>query len=61
MSATTLPPPSPPVCLTRSYKSRNQKGGTVIAEGVRDLETHRRMLLDPDAYRSVIGSCWDQD
>ena len=57
MSAPTLPPPSPPVCLTRSYKSRHQKGGTVIAEAVRDLETHRQWLLDPDAYRAVIGSC----
>ena len=58
MSAPTLPPPSPEVCLTRSYKSRAQKGGTVIAQDIVDLETHRKMLLDPDAYRSVIGACW---
>lgn len=58
MSAVTLPPPAPPICLTRSYKSRGCKGGTVIAEDVQDLETHRKKLLDPDEYRSVIGSCW---
>ena len=58
MSAQTLPPPTPPLCLTRSYKSREQKGGTVIAEDVLDLETHKKNLLDPDVYRSVIGSCW---
>ncbi len=57
MSAATLPPPSPPICLTRSYKSRGQKGGTVIAEDVHDLQTHRKRLLDPDDYRSVITSC----
>lgn len=57
MSAVTLPPPAPPVCLTRSYKSRGCKGGTVIAEGVRDHGTHRRMLVDPDEHRSVLGSC----
>ena len=58
MSAITLPPPAPPNCLTRSYKSRGHKGGTIIAEDVRDLETHRKKLLDPDEYRSVISSCW---
>jgi len=57
MSAVTLPPPPPAVCLTRSYASRKIKGGTVIAEVVRDLETHRRKLLDPEEYRSVIGAC----
>jgi hypothetical protein len=58
MSAQTLPPSTPPLCLTRSYKSREQKGGTVIAEKVLDLETHKKNLLDPDTYRAVIGSCW---
>lgn len=58
MSAATLPPPLPPICLTRSSKSRGHKGGTVIAEDVLDLETHRKRLLDPDDYRSVITSCW---
>lgn len=57
MSAVTLPPPPPPVCLTRSCSSRKIKGGTVIAEDVRDLETHRKKLLDPDEYRSAIGAC----
>jgi hypothetical protein len=45
------------VCLVRSYKSRGVKGGTFIAEDVMDLETHLRRLLDPDAYRAVIGLC----
>jgi hypothetical protein len=57
MSACTLPPPLPPVCLLRAYKSRGVKGGTVIAEDVRDLETHRQRLLDPDGYRPPCWSC----
>lgn len=57
MSAATLPPPPAAVCLTRSYASRKIKGGTVIAEDVRDLDTHRKKLLDPDEYRSVVGAC----
>ncbi|HVR72818.1 MAG TPA: hypothetical protein VMT52_00730 [Planctomycetota bacterium] len=58
MSAVTLPPPPPAVCLTRSYASRKIKGGTVIAEDVLDLETHRKRLADPGAYRTAIGACW---
>ena len=58
MSGATLPPPpAPPIVLTRSYKSRKIKGGTVIAEQVLDLETHKEKLLVPDDYRSVIGAC----
>src|SRR5262245_4954036 len=56
MSAATLPPPLPPVCLLRTYLSRGVKGGTVIAEDVNDLEAHRRRILDPEAYRP--SSCW---
>jgi len=56
MSAGTLPPPQPPVCLDRSYLSRGVKGGTVIVEDVLDLEAHRQRLLDPDGYRP--SSCW---
>lgn len=51
MSADTLPPPRPPECLTRSYLSREIKGGTIIAEDVLDLAEHRKRLLDPDSYR----------
>lgn len=51
MSANTLAPPQPPKCLTRSYLSRDIKGGTIIAEDVLDLHEHRRRLLDPDSYR----------
>jgi hypothetical protein len=56
MSADTLPPPLPPVCLLRTYKSRGVKGGTIIAEGVLDLKTHRSLLPDPEGYRP--SSCW---
>lgn len=51
MSAGTLPPPQPPACLSRSYASREIKGGTIIAEDVLDLAEHQRRLLDPDNYR----------
>jgi len=37
------PPPEPEDCLTRSRASR-YKGGTLIAEDVHDLDTHRRRL-----------------
>lgn len=46
-----------PSFLTRSYISRKVKGGTVIAEDVFDLETHRRMLRHPDDYRRYVGPC----
>jgi hypothetical protein len=32
-------------------RSSSQKGGTLIAEDVVDLETHRRRICDPDGYR----------
>lgn len=57
MNASTFPPPLPPVCLTRTYLSRGIKGGTVIAEEVLDLATHRARLLDPDGYRSEVSPC----
>lgn len=34
----------------RPYPS-SQKGGTIIAEDVADLEAHRQRLCDPDGYR----------
>jgi hypothetical protein len=37
-------------CLVR-LRSSSQKGGTIIAEDVTDLETHERRLCDPDGYR----------
>jgi len=43
-------PPQPPKYLDRPYPS-SQKGGTLIAEDVTDLETHQRRLSDPDGYR----------
>ncbi len=57
MSARTLPPPQPPIVLTRSYKSRGVKGGTVIAEDILDPEVHAQALLDADTYRAAIGRC----
>ena len=45
-----LSPPQPPRYLERPYAS-SQKGGTLIAEDVIDLETHGRRLYDPDGYR----------
>lgn len=57
MSAATLPPPPPAVCLTRSYTSSGIKGGTIIDERTLDLETHHRKLLDRASYRAVIGAC----
>ncbi len=45
-----LPPPESESCLVQSRASRF-KGGTLIDEDVRDLETHRRRVSDPDGYR----------
>lgn len=43
------PPPAPP-CLYRPYSS-SQKGGTLIALDVRDVETHLARVRSPDGYR----------
>lgn len=43
-------PPEPEDCLIHSRASR-YKGGTLIAEDVLDLATHRQRLADPDGYR----------
>jgi hypothetical protein len=45
-----LPPPSAEPCLDASRVSRF-KGGTLIAEDVRDLAEHMRRMRDADAYR----------
>ncbi len=45
-----VPPPEAEACLTRRYPS-SQKGGTLIAEDVVDLETHERRLACGDLYR----------
>lgn len=45
-----LPPPDPESCLVTSRVS-SFKGGTLIAEDVRDLDAHQRRLCDPDGYR----------
>ena len=46
----TIPPPEAEACLTRAYPS-TQKGGTLIAEDVLDLETHALRLERRDLYR----------
>lgn len=45
-----LPPPDPESCLVHSRVSRF-KGGTLLDEDVRDLESHERRVCDPDGYR----------
>lgn len=45
-----LPPPSAERCLDTSRKSR-YRGGTLVAEDVRDLGEHLRRLAHPDRYR----------
>lgn len=57
MSAATLSPPRPLVCLTKSYLSREVKGGTVIAEDVTTLSRHNEHVVDPDSYRPFVTPC----
>ena len=45
-----LPPPEPESCLVASRVS-SFKGGTLIADDVRDLDAHLRRISDPDGYR----------
>lgn len=45
-----LPPPEPESCLVHSRTSRF-KGGTLVDEEVRDLESHERRVCNPDGYR----------
>jgi len=47
------PPPPPEACLFRPYPS-TQKGGTLVAADVRDVETHRQRLAS-GAY--LPGEC----
>ena len=45
-----LPPPEPEICLVHSRASRF-KGGTVVDDEVRDVETHERRVRERDGYR----------
>jgi hypothetical protein len=54
MSPLGLPPPQAEDCLNRPYAS-SQKGGTLIAVEVTDLESHQRRICSPDGYRP--GAC----
>ena len=52
LEPTWLPPPEPDDCLIRVYASSPfQKGGTLIARDVVDLEEHARRLCSPEGYR----------
>ena len=42
--------PAEEACLCRAYPS-TQKGGTLIAEDVHDLNVHEQRLADPQSYR----------
>lgn len=47
-----MPIPAVPAYLNTPYAAKpGQKGRTLIAEDVHDLDEHRRRLCDPDAYR----------
>ena len=47
-----MPCPAAPSYLTTPYASKPwQRGGTLIAADVRDMETHRQRLRYPDGYR----------
>ena len=57
MSQRRLPPPDPPACLLRLRPS-SQKGGTLIAEEVKERAEHERRVCDPDGYRpSFCPNC----
>jgi hypothetical protein len=49
-----MAPPAPEACLVHS-RTAKYKGGTLVAEDVRDLPTHLGRLADPDGYR--LTSC----
>lgn len=47
-----MPEPALPEYLSTPYSAKPwQRGGTLIAEDVQDLEDHRRKVLDPHWYR----------
>ena len=50
MTPEGIAPPEPEACLARPYPS-SQKGGTIVVGEVIDLETHKRLLANPDGYR----------
>ena len=53
-----MDPPATDPCLCRPYSSSpNQKGGSWIAEAVRDLGTHLRMLVTPWKCRPKACRC----
>ena len=47
-----MAPPAAEACLVQS-RTAKYKGGTLIAEDVRDVPTHLRRLADPDGYRQT--------
>ena len=45
-----MAPPAPQECLVHG-RTVKYKGGTLLAEDVREVEAHRRRVADPDGYR----------
>jgi hypothetical protein len=46
----TMSPPPAPRCLEKPYPA-SQKGGTLIAEDITELDIHLELVADPDGYR----------
>lgn len=46
----TMSPPPAPRCLEKPYPA-SQKGGTLIAEDITELDIHLEFVADPDGYR----------
>ena len=53
-------PPAADECLVSSDSSRGQRGGTLIAESVRDVATHEARMRDPSSYRPEQCRCGGQ-
>lgn len=50
-------PPAAEECLVSSYPSRGLKGGTLIAESVRDVAAHEARMRSPASYRPAECRC----
>jgi hypothetical protein len=50
-------PPAAEECLVSSYPSRGVKGGTLIAESVRDVAAHEERMRRPASYRPAECRC----
>jgi hypothetical protein len=50
-------PPAAEECLVSSYTSRGRRGGTLIAESVRDVAAHEERMRRPASYRPAVCRC----